>query len=561
MSNRDQTSESTGPKSIGQRMRRSILWRIGRFCLLGMVTLITVFVLYHVEENWRGKRAWTQYKAKMEAQGAVFEVEQLAPPPVPDDQNFAMTPLLKPVLDLYPPDTSDANGNRLTWKDPDGKARAEAIDVQDRDLVGLGGYGTLPGEVEDATVALPKEPGWRMGERFDLAEWQRYYAASTNFPSYAEARTPAEDVLKALSRFDAELAELQQASQRPHSRFNIRYEEENPITILLPHLGILRNIARVAQLKAVAELGAGQIDAAFEDVQLLFALADSIRDEPFLISQLVRIALLNLATQTVWEGMVDHQWTAAQLEQFEQRCLAMDLVTSLRRSIEAERTFGAEIIELGVHNPSLLLDIESSTGSGGLAGLAMNLVPRGWWYLEGVNHSRAFDDYMLAALPDDPGELDVQSIQSRYDELASALAEQNPVKAVLQHRFIMRLLVPALGKAAERSVEGQSLAGLATVAIALERYHLANGSYPVELSALTPEFIPDLPDDPVGHEPFRYELTTDGAYRLWSVGWNSVDDGGVVLYEPDGDERDYVRDQLDWVWPSVEGMRFREKTD
>ena len=145
------TTDNSSPKTTAPSqppVRRSGLWRFLRFCLLGFATLITLFALYHVEENWRGKRAWKNYKAKLEAQGAVFEMEKLAPPPVPDDQNFAMTPLLKPLLDLHPPNTFNAEGNPLVWKDPEGKARAEAIDVADRDLQRSPGNGVTEEEAQ-----------------------------------------------------------------------------------------------------------------------------------------------------------------------------------------------------------------------------------------------------------------------------------------------------------------------------------------------------------------------------------------------------------------------------
>ena len=548
------TDHNDAPKTP---VRRSGLWRFLRFCLLGLAALVTLFALYHLEENWRGKRAWNNYKSKMEAQGAVFELEKLAPPPVPDDQNFAMTPLLKPLLDLHPPETFDADGNLLVWKDLEGKARAEAIDLEDRDIERSRGYGESEEEAEVAP--LPDRSQWRFGERLDLVDWQRYYAASTNFPSAPEPLSPEEAVLRALTRYHAELAELKQASKRPYSRFNIRYEEENPIQILLTHLGVLRNVAKVVRLKAVAELEAGHMDAAFEDVELMFALSDSISNEPFLIDHLVRIALLNLTMATVWEGMVDHRWTLAQLEQFQQKFEAINLVKEFRRSIEAERTFGSEMVELAARRPSMMLDMGNTTSSQGFGGLAINLLPRGWWYLEGVNHSRAFDDYMLSVLPEDPQELDVRLIDSTYDDLESQLSGMNVATVFLQHRLLSKLLLPALGKAAERAVEAQSCTQMAAVAIALERYHLENRTYPENLAALAPKWMSDALNDPVTHEPFHYEQLGDGAFRLWSVGWDGADDGGEVLYEVRSDEREYVRTQLDWVWPSTKGMRLKQK--
>lgn len=539
------STETTPTNAQTPAWRRSILWRIARWGLIGLAVLFTLAVLFHVEENWRGKRAWKNYKARMEAQGAVFELEKLVPPEVPDDQNFAMTPLLKPILDLNPPGTLDDQGVEQRWRDPEGYARVDAIQLRDRDNMI-----TTPDGIEDV-ADVPNRPDWWLGQRIDLEAWQRYYSTSTNFPSWPEPRTPAEDVLKALSRYDAEIAELKEAAKRPYARFNIQYDEEVPFAILLPHLSTLRNLARVIQLRAVAELDAGHVDVAFEDVNLLFTLADSIKDEPILISHLVRIAQLQLNVQTVWEGIIHHRWSPEQLAVFSKRLESINLAAELRQSFEAERAFGAEMIEVIVRKPSILSTLVSGTGGGGdEVGALGLLIPRGWWYFEAINHSRAFDEYMLSVLSEKPEDLDVRAIQERYADLEQRMAHLTPVRAFFQHGMLTKLLVPALGKAAMRSVQGQTMIDEAVVALALERHHLGHNAYPESLGALASAAGGSLPNDPITHEPFRYERVKPASYRLWSVGWDRQDDGGVVALDADRKDR-VLPDKGDWVWPSA----------
>ena len=43
-------------------------------------------------------------------------------------------------------------------------------------------------------------------------------------------------------------------------------------------------------------------------------LADCIKDEPLLISQLIRSAILNITMQAVWEGLAKKKWNAGQLD-------------------------------------------------------------------------------------------------------------------------------------------------------------------------------------------------------------------------------------------------------
>ena len=132
----------------------------------------------------------------------------------------------------------------------------------------------------------------------DLKVWQQYYralAAKTNdFPVALQPQSPAADVLLALSKYDSAIEEVRQASQLPYSRFPIEYDKEDPWAILLPHLASLKGCAQVLQLRAIAELQNGQSDKAIADVKLMLRLTDSIHTEPFLISHLVRIAIVKI---------------------------------------------------------------------------------------------------------------------------------------------------------------------------------------------------------------------------------------------------------------------------
>jgi len=79
-------------------------------------------------------------------------------------------------------------------------------------------------------------------------------------------------------------------------------------------------------------------------------------------------------------------------------------------------------------------------------------------------------------------------------------------------------------------------------AVALERYRLANGHFPGALEALVPQFISPLPNDVLTGEPYKYRLTDDSRFVLYSVGWDEKDDGGVPGKTVSDDR------QGDWVW-------------
>lgn len=62
--------------------------------------------------------------------------------------------------------------------------------------------------------------------------------------------------------------------------------------------------------------------------------------------------------------------------------------------------------------------------------------------------------------------------------------------------------------------------------VALKRYQYQHGALPSELSALVPEFLPELPADPTNNLPFRY-VQEDTGVRVYGVGINETDNNGT----------------------------------
>ena len=63
-----------------------------RFYAWLVVGVISVIVLFYAEEGWRGKRAWAALQREAAARGESLELSSVFPPPVPDDENFALAP-------------------------------------------------------------------------------------------------------------------------------------------------------------------------------------------------------------------------------------------------------------------------------------------------------------------------------------------------------------------------------------------------------------------------------------------------------------------------------------
>ena len=76
---------------VGWPLLRWLLFKHWRRMLFALACFDTLIALFYAEENWRGKHEWEKFKREWEAKGEHFDMASLAPVPVLDDQNFALT--------------------------------------------------------------------------------------------------------------------------------------------------------------------------------------------------------------------------------------------------------------------------------------------------------------------------------------------------------------------------------------------------------------------------------------------------------------------------------------
>lgn len=487
-------------------------WLLAILAALGAVAVLAALI-----ENHRGKRAWERFRTEAEARGERFDLEAVAPAPVPYDDNFATTPLLADLLNYF-----RAPNQPVQWVNPEGRKRALAL--------------SSPFKGKKKT---PQPGQWPSGVFIRLEEWQAYFDGNTNFSLTNLTDNAARDVLTALKVFDEELSELTQASQRPHSVFPVRYKET--FNALLPHLSVIKGATQLARLRALARLGSGDTGGALQDVKLCLRLAESTASELFLISQLVRISNLQSAMQPVWEGLCRHAWTEAQLAELQSSLESIRVLESYGPSMRGERTLGNAMID-HTRRGRLRLDDMLDGDMVQSTSTATHLVPDGWFYQNQVTYNRLIQDHCLPL---------VDTAQHRVFVDAARAAEEAPeLKSASLYNIFARLLFPGVLKAAMKFAAAQTAIDQATVACALERYRLAEGKYPDTLDPLVPKFIARIPVDVINGELPRYRRESDGTFVLYSIGWNQKDEGGDVASRKPTTSVDAAIG--DWVWKQVE---------
>jgi len=531
---------------------RSTFWRLGRwlftwrrlrFALIPLAWVITLIVLFYAEENWRGRRAWRQYRQQLEARGTPVDLKSLIPKPVPDAQNFAMTPALAPLYEFVP--------GTQHWQDTNSLAQIQ----------------NEPPRYQEANRAQKSDEGsdgdWARGLSIDLQSWQLAYDASAaaipgNTPDARAAA--AKTVLDGLQEFTPVLDELRAASQRPYSRFNIRYEEENTAAILLPHLSVLKRFVQVLKLRASAELAMDQAGQALEDIELAFKLIDETKDEPILISSLVRMSELRLILQPVWEGMAAKKWSGEQLKTLQQSLSTFDVLAEARKGFEDDRAgIGNAAIEFVRKSPSkrvdmlgLLDSVGDQTGGLPFVSVCLQLIPSGWFYAEQVEYNRIYDRCIMPLIDINSRQVSPEVSSKAQQELESLFGE-GPFKLIGHHRMFARLLIPAMAGLVPKAARTQTAVDLGMTSCALEQYRLANGRYPENLGQLIPSFLPKIPKDVIDGQPLKYRPES-GRFVLYSIGWNAKDDGGEYPPKKFGESsamrgtRRGESEPGDWVW-------------
>jgi hypothetical protein len=352
-----------------------------------------------------------------------------------------------------------------------------------------------------------------------------------------EPGNPALDVLAGLLPAEPVMSEISAPAALPRAQFPIHYDDA--FDALLRHLSQIKALQRMLHLRCAAHLAAGQTEAAFADATNALNIAELLREEPLLISQLVRYAQASIAVSTLWQGLAEHRWTDAQLEYFQHRLAQIDYLPGLVRAFEGERAGGIKGMERLIREP------RPDTGFMGQDSGAARLfrtIPRGMLRQNQVAISRSQTEMLTnfrAGLSNSSEAGLTKLVGAKEDQLDRFIREPYSPFTVM-----IRMLVPATTRAVEKTARAQTTLRLASVACALERYRLAHGQYPERLEQLVPQFATSVPLDPMVNQPFHYARTDDGWFRLYSVGLNGRDDGGVMRSDDKNDKED-----KDWPWP------------
>jgi len=323
----------------------------------------------------------------------------------------------------------------------------------------------------------------------------------------------------------------------------------NGQTVELGMLAQLRDMARQLKIDAYHWVFVDDAAKATDSLLAIFPVGESLRNEPIVISGLVRIAISGIGIQAIQDTMNMTTYSESDLIRIQNELEALS-ATFEKEPIMRRPMVGESAITMNsLANISSYLALEGDWNSAMTYAVASGLPmlhavsPRGAEIMvSGTRFNRILDN-----------------MQQDWFALHE-LSDDNSWEKIGSMAILSMMLMPALDRADGASWRMRTEFDLAITGVAVERYRIENGQFPQTLDALVPDYMDAvLMDkfDPDGHA-LRYRIGDDGEAITYSVSRDMVDDGGVGVVTENRRSRE--GDMLFTVYPNKSNdMEYVEK--
>jgi hypothetical protein len=385
---------------------------------------------------------------------------------------------------------------------------------------------TASGRLESLLAELDRsEPGWRLWEmegrkpalpegknsaliikkaRLPSSRKQDFMVDDLKLQPY-QTLTPlqAARLREYLDQYEPNLLEARRLVDYPTGRFSITIAPDF-ISTLIPHVQETREIGHLLHMDMVWHAQQGGFEQVAADLEASRNAGRSIRDEPFLISQLVRLAMLNEAA-TILERALAQGQPAPKLLQRMQELLAEEPVfESWYAATAGERA--------GMHEMFRQLD-------GRKASMRM---------LRGLSgaRSRWHDDITDYFAPWTAEESHAWVLQNFTEQMATRAlpprerrARLNALLAEADHAPLLAkvLMSQSWRKLYDGFLRVEAKRDATCAGLAAERFRQEKGRWPKTLDELVPGWLAKVPLDPYDGKELRYRHARDGVV-IYSVG-------------------------------------------
>jgi hypothetical protein len=311
------------------------------------------------------------------------------------------------------------------------------------------------------------------------------------------------------------LALLEKATQLPASRYPI--DLSLGAYTLLPHLAQVKGLAQLLRVDIVQQSHLGKTNEAVRSLNTAFALAASLKDEPLLISDLVRIACVAITLNALDRVLSEHQLDAEQLALLSAKLAETEAAgrIALYRALVGERAASLSVFKMSFAELDSLGAV-SSASSEDFGRETLRAVGYQAYRASGLRerdlslYLETMDEYVKGCKSEFPGAL------QEFEKAVAAQSERFS-RGFAQFAFYSRMLIPALEKAALKEANLTARLRTVEVALAVEHFRLdRDGSLPQSLEQLAPKYLSRVPVDPFDAAPLAFERLPDKGYRVTS---------------------------------------------
>jgi hypothetical protein len=289
----------------------------------------------------------------------------------------------------------------------------------------------------------------------------------------------------------AVLFEARRLAGFSRGRHAVDWNFKNPLTTPLSHLVVTRNIIDLLTLDAEVLAHEGKVDEALISTHAALVAVRTIGDEPLLAAQVERLKLGYACTQALEESLRRGQGTEGNLLGV-QRILEVEAAEPvLRTAARAERA-GLHGLMSALEKGEMTSEQLPLLGTDRADGVSL-VLGRRRATLEGIHAWLLEYTTTFAEIAERPPEEQTE----RLKDLAAT-----PPQAPLETLPLVRPFpVSVIGEMYHKEL---AMLRCAAVAVALERYRLANGRWPDAPGALVPKYIAAVPADPFDGKPLRF---------------------------------------------------------
>ncbi len=551
--------------------------RRGRSLLVAILAFALTVALFYAEENWRGKRAWENYKRTAEAKSRVIDWPAYIPPAVPDDQNIFKAPrmqewFVKPSgarstqnefsnvydtlsarltnriavaeITICEAATASVTTNALpvfSFDDPAARQQALAIieaAVGPR-VLGAQGFNFVRAplnSIRPARICFRSEKKLTASDiANELPGLAVRPGGSNQFAVTIDGPIPAAEYLARTEPLETDFEIMRAGLKRPYARVDDDFK--HPLEIPIQNFMMIRHVAQILAQRAQAFLLRHEPEKALNELTFLHQLG-RLLEKPgggkpvTFVAAMIDVALKRLYVSTVKDGLRLGVWREAELAAIQAQLQEVDLLPLVAGSLEMEVAAVCHAFET-----TPLIELQKSWASSGLSThgprvSVFDLLPHGWVYQNMTKYARLMD------LQIESFNISTRTVLPRNNDKAAA-SINNAVSHASPFNLIARIAIPNALKAAQTMARVQSSANQAQIVCAVERYRLAHREYPQSLEQLVPQYLAKIPRDPIEGTAPHYRRTSDGKFVLYSIGWSEKDHGGATSSD--------VK-QGDWVW-------------